>query len=267
MNIFRFELTKHLRSILLWSLGILALTLFMMSFFPFMQSEYELMDLVLKYYPEELLKAFGLANVQSMATLEGYIPFIFIFIQLILAMHASTLGFRALTVEESERTADFLLTKPITRTRIYLSKISSGVVQLLMIALFSWLTLTVMIAVFANEEPIDQKAMTMLYASIPLFQLVYFSLGLVISMSLRHVRSIMGYAMGLSFATYGIYSIKGILDIDWLKYATPFHYFESSAILKDATIDPTFLVLSSILIILSMIGSYQGYLRRNIPLY
>ncbi len=267
MTIFNFEVKKNLKSNMLWILGILIFMIIMMAFYPVISKEQELMDMILTYYPPELLKAFGLSNVQSFATIKGYLPFIFVFLQLMLAIYASVLGFSTLTLEESERTADFLLTKPVSRTKIFVLKLASAMSGLLLISIMTIVSIVFSIMIFATDETIDYSVMVWLYVSVPLFQLLFFSVGLFISMTLKRVRSVLGLAMGLSFASYGIYSIKEIIDVDWMGVFTPFHYFEAALIIKEGGLNGLFLGLSILIITICMIGSYRLYIKRNIALY
>ena len=267
MTIFKFEVKKNIGSTLLWIIGIFAFMITMMAFYPIIAQEQELMDMILAYYPPELLRAFGLSNVQSLATIEGYLPLIFVFLQLILAIHASVSGFSALTLEESDRTADFLLTKPVNRTQIYGSKVSAALFGLGFISLASVLAITTSIMLFAPDEPANQSVMNMLYVSIPLFQGVFFSIGLFVSMMLKRVRSVLGLAMGLSFFTYGSYAIKETIDSDWIGNITPFHYFDAAIIVQRGTLDAFYVVLSLLIIIVSVTSSFVLYKKRNIALY
>lgn len=267
MTIFKFEVKKNIGSTLLWIIGIFAFMITMMAFYPMIAQEQELMDMILAYYPPELLRAFGLSNVQSLATIKGYLPLIFVFLQLLLAIQASVSGFSALTLEESDRTADFLLTKPVNRTQIYSSKVSAALFGLGVISLASVLAIISTIMIFAPDETVNQSILNMLYVSIPLFQVVFFSVGLVVSMMLKRVRSVLGMAMGLSFFTYGSYAIKETIDSDWIGHITPFHYFDVAIIVQQGTLNTFYVILSVLIIIVSVIFSYVLYKKRNIALY
>lgn len=267
MTIFNFEVKKNIGSTLLWMIGIFMFMIIMMAFYPMIAEEQELMDMILAYYPPELLRAFGLANVQSLATIKGYLPLIFVFLQLILAIHASVSGFGALTLEESDRTADFLLTKPVSRTQIYGSKVGAALFGLGVVSMASILAVIATIMIFAPDETTNQSVMNWLYVSIPLFQGVFFSVGLIISMLLKRVRSVLGLAMGLSFFTYGSYAIKETIDSDWIGNITPFHYFDAATIVQQGALNTFYVALSLLIIVVSVLCSYWLYKKRNIALY
>ena len=66
------------------------------------------MNEMMEKFPEELLIAFGMNNM-NYATVLGYISFYFLFIQLCLAIQAGNYGFGLVSIEENELTADFLV--------------------------------------------------------------------------------------------------------------------------------------------------------------
>ena len=70
----------------------------------------------LKDYPEPVRKALGL-SVDSISSILGFYSYIFLYITLCGAIQAMNLGTSIISKEVSEKTADFLLTKPVTRHR------------------------------------------------------------------------------------------------------------------------------------------------------
>lgn len=266
MNVFKFELNKEKLSLGYWVLGILSLLIFLMVFYPFIKNQQDSMDLILSDYPEQLLKAFGMSNSESLSTLEGYLPFVFIFLSLLLAVFASIKGFAVLSTEESDQTADFLFSKPISRKRLFVIKVMVGLIVLFVIWLVSVGSLHLFTIMFASDEVFKMKLLIPLYISLLLFMLIYFSLGMLLSMMSKYVRSTLGYAMGLSFLTYALYSLTGISDSKVFGYFSPFYYFEASAIISTGGLNLFFTSLSLIIVGLSVIGSYYLFLHRDLTL-
>ncbi|MDH8676502.1 ABC transporter, partial [Fusibacter bizertensis] len=52
--------------------------------------------------------------------------------------------------------------------------------------------------------------------------------------------------------------------LDFLKYLTPFKYFEASTLLKNGAFELKYLILSLIIVIVSIIGTYTVYPRRDL---
>jgi ABC-2 type transport system permease protein len=53
-------------------------------------------------------------------------------------------------------------------------------------------------------------------------------------------------------------------DLDFLKYLTPFKYFDAALLLHESRLDMTFVYLSVAIIVLSMTGAYVTYARRDL---
>jgi len=99
-----------------------------------------MMTEMLAKFPKELLIAFGMDNL-NYATILGYISFYFLFIQLCLAIQAGNFGFGLVSIEENEMTADFLLTRPVSRMKILTSKILAAISSMLLTDLVFWISL------------------------------------------------------------------------------------------------------------------------------
>jgi ABC-2 type transport system permease protein len=264
MNVFKFELNREKLSLIYWAVGIVSLIIFFMGFYPLMQDQQASMDLVLKYYPEELLRAFGMSGSESLTTLKGYLPFVFVFLQLLLAVFASIKGFATLSQEESDQTADFLFSKPITRKKLFIIKIAVGILILMIVWLVSVASIHAFSFVFASDEMLEMSQLFPLYVSLFFFMLIYFSVGMLLSMMSKYVRSTLGYAMGLSFLTYALYSLVGIIDSKLFGYFTPFYYFEASSIISSSGLDTFYTIVSLLIIVVGMFGSYRLFLKRNL---
>ena len=101
MNIYKQEFKMIRGSVLTWSLSIAALLVIMMSFFSTMAADAEMLKLVMDQMPEELLIAFGMTGL-DMSQVLGFFGFLFLFVQLCLAIQASNYGFGLLSLEERD---------------------------------------------------------------------------------------------------------------------------------------------------------------------
>ncbi len=264
MNIFRYEFRIKRKSILLWSLSLSGFFIFYMAFFPTLVKDSSAFESIMESFPKELLSAMGLNRELSLASLLGYFSLTFTLIQLGLGIQSAIYGFSILSEEERELTADFLMTKPVSRTKIYLSKLIAAFLSLmitsLLVALGGWISLIF----FNGNEPYETTHVILLFMTIPIFQLIFLSLGMVISLLFQKVRSVLSLSMGLVLGLYVVNSIKGLLDNEGLGYFTPFHYFEPGDILRSGTYDLSLVLISFLIIGFSFIGSFILYHKRDI---
>ena len=97
------------------------------------------MNQMLAKFPPQLLAAFGMGNM-DLASVLGFFGFLFVFVQLCLAIQASNYGFGLVSVEESELTADFLLSKPVSRRQVLTSKLLAAFTSLAITDLVVWVS-------------------------------------------------------------------------------------------------------------------------------
>src|SRR4030067_2154603 len=146
-NIYRHEFLTRLKSVVIWSLAMAIIIVFYFSLFPVFADQAALMNEFLARYPAQLRAAFGLDKI-DLSTVLGFYAFIFMFVQLCLAIQASNYGFGLVSVEENELTADFLLSKPVSRTRVMTSKLLAAFTSLAITDLVIWVCTYVSLSLF-----------------------------------------------------------------------------------------------------------------------
>jgi ABC-2 type transport system permease protein len=235
-----------------------------MGIYPSFGSDAELMTKMLSNYPEEFLKAFGMGDLALILTLLGYFAFALLFVQILIAMQSSIYGFGILSKEERELTADFLLAKPISRSEVIVAKFMAVMTALLItdiiLVLFSLLSLSV----FSNGNTYEINDFLLVISTVPFFQLFFVSVGMLISVSVKKIRSVMSYAMGFSLGLYMIYSIKGIIDSDLMGYLTPYSHFDIMYIVANHQWDYKMIFFNIGVSIVSLVSAYILYTKRNI---
>lgn len=264
MNIYKFELKGYMRTIWIWILSLIALLIMYMAFYPIMSDDAQMMDKILEHYPEELLKAFGMGENISFATVLGYFTFTFVFVQLCLAIQSAYYGFNFLSIEERELTADFLYSKPVTRRNVFIQKHLAAVTALLLSDLAVWIGSFLAIEIFRGSNTYEANNLMILLISIPIFQLFFFSIGLVVTTLSKKIRSVISYAMALSFGLYILNAIRSIVGGELLGMISPYYYFEPGYILTHGKLNINLTLLGIAVIIISNILGYNLYLRRNI---
>jgi ABC-2 type transport system permease protein len=263
-NIYKHEFRTRLKSVVIWSLALTVLVAFYFSMFPIFADQAALMNEFLARYPQELRAAFGMDRM-DLSTVLGFYSFIFMFVQLCLAIQASNYGFGLVSIEESELTADFLLSKPVSRTQVLTSKLLAALTSLTITNLVVWVSSFAAISLFRGEREYEPLTLLLLLLSIVIFQLFFLSVGLVISLLVKRVRSVTPYALGLGFGTYVLSAFSGVFGEVKLELITPFKHIDAAYIVQHGAYD-TPLVLLNVAVTLVALGvSYWLYTRRDIP--
>jgi len=264
MNIFRQEFSMRLKSVITWSVAQAALIWVYVSMFAAIGQDAEFMSEMMSKFPKALLTAFGMTGL-DFATILGFYSFVFFFIQLLLAIQAANYGFSLVSIEEREWTADFLLTKPVTRTQILTSKFLAALAGLTITNAVVWIGTFVFLNLYKGEKMFEIKALLLMLASIILFQLFFLCVGLVISLLVKRIRNVTPYAMALGFGMYVLSVFGDLLGESALEKLTPFKHFEPNYILHNGTWDLPLVLISVAVIVIAVAGSYLLYARRDIP--
>ncbi len=264
MNIYMHEFKMNIRSVIIWSLALSLIIFVFMSMFNAIASDAELLNEMMAKFPEELLMAFGMTDI-DMSTILGFYAMIFIFCQICIAVQAANYGFSLVSVEERDLTADFLLAKPVRRTKILTSKLLSAITGLTITNLVVWISSFIFIDMFRDGRPYETKTLLLLLSSIVIFQFVFLTVGMLISLLVKRVRNVTPYSMALAFGMYLLNAFGGMLGEEKLELITPFKHFEPNYIINNAAFDLPLVLISASFIIISVVGSYVLYTRRNIP--
>lgn len=264
MNIFKHELNMKKKSIIIWSLSLATFMIFYMAFFPAISKDSVSFDSIMNSFPEEMLQALGIREGLSLASLMGYFTLTFAMMQLAIAVQSANYGFSILSEEERELTADFLMTKPVSRSRIYFSKLFAALLSLFITAMAVGISSFIALELFNGGDSYEISHIFKLVLTVPIFQLVFLSMGMFISLLFKKVRSVLSLSMGLAIGLYVVNSVSGIVDSDILGYISPYYYFEPGVILVDGSYDLKLFGIASGIIIVALVSSYIIYKRRDI---
>jgi ABC-2 type transport system permease protein len=263
MNIYLHEFKMNFKSVTSWSIALFLLILLYMSIFPSFAGEAEALNDVLENFPEGFLAAFGMDGM-DMSTVLGFFGMVVLFSQICIAIQAANYGFALVSVEERELTADFLLSKPVGRIRILTSKLLAALTGLAITNVVVWISSFVCISIFRDGRPYETKTLVLLLLTIAFLQLFFLTVGMLISLLVKKIKSVTPYSMGLVFGLYVLSAFGGMIGDDKLTYITPFKHFESKYIVAHAAFDLPLVLISVSAIIISVAGSYILYTKRDI---
>jgi len=262
MNVFRFEFKQLIRSTLSWSLALGLVVIIFMSFYPVYYEQIAIMKPLFDNLPELLLKSLGV-NVDTLFTGLGFYSFILMYIQLIAAMQAMMIGLGVVGKEVRLKMNDFILTKPMSRSSILIQK-SLAIFSHLLI---TWIFLSGLSWVMLNSVetgPLNYQVFILFTLSTLLLQVMFASVGLLTAVLLRKLKSVVGVSMSVVFTLFVMNLMQAILDEPWLRYLSPFQWFEKSYIFYNSSFEWPMLAMCALISIGSCAGAYVVYIRKDI---
>jgi ABC-2 type transport system permease protein len=258
------ELRVRFRSVIVWSVAVAALLFVFTSMFPGFSAQAAAVREMFARFPPVLLDAFGMQSTDLSALL-GFYGFLFVFVQLCLAIQAGNYGFGLVSIEETELTADFLLTRPVSRVQVMTSKLLAALSSLTITNAVVWVASFSCLAAFSGGQPWDAGTVALVLATIVLFQLFFLAVGLILSLLVKRVRSVTPFSLALGFGMYILNAFGSVLAQAKLEYLTPFKHLDPGFIVRTLRLD-TPLVLANAAVSVIAIGlSYWLYVRRDIP--
>lgn len=177
------------------------------------------------------------------------------------AFYAALCAVGILSKEEKERTADFLLTHPVSRTRIITEKLIAVLIQITAMNIIIYALSVGSIA--AVGEAIPWKEISLLHIAYYLLQLELAGICFGISAFLH--RGSVGIGLGIAAVMYFLNLIANISETaEFLKYITPFGYCEGADIVSSGNLDGAKLAVGAVIGISGIVIAYLKYTKKDI---
>lgn len=177
------------------------------------------------------------------------------------AFFASLCAVGMLSKEEKERTAEFLLTHPVNRTRIITEKLAAILIQITSLNLIVFAVSAGSMA--AVGETIPLKEISLLHCAYYLLQLEL--AGICFCFSAFMKKGSVGAGLGLAAVMYFLNLIANITEsARFLKYITPFGYCEGADIITNGCLDAKLTAIGAAAGIAGILAAYVKYMGKDI---
>ena len=166
-----------------------------------------------------------------------------------------------LSKEEKDKTAEFLLTHPVSRVRIVTEKLLAVFLQITAMNLLIYLLSAGSMILIGEEIP---------WKELNLFHLAYYILqlelgGICFGISAFVRKGSIGVGLGIATIMYFLNIIANITDAaEFLKYITPFGYCEGTDIVTNGKLDITLILIGTVIGLIGIVAAYVKYTRKDI---
>jgi len=226
-NVFLKTLRDQRRALLWWGIGLVAITVITMLFYPSFADAPEF-DNLLEQMPEALVKAFA-GEFSDFTSPEGFLntQLFFFFIPVLFLVYTVGFGSGAIAGEEARGTLELLLSNPVTRWQVVTQKFGAMVIATLVLAVFLWVGLVIGAAIVDMEVSLLGLAAVTLNAT--LLGLVFGALALALGCVRGNRGLSMGGASALGVAAYFLNALAPLAEtLEPLQKLSPFYYYISS---------------------------------------
>lgn len=260
MTIYIKELKQSFRSLCIWTASIAFMMLVCILLFPEMKSE---MDSVSDLFANMggFTAAFGMDKL-SFGEIMGFYG---IECGNVLSIgggfFAALAGISVLANEEKERTAEFLLTHPVSRLSVVSQKLLSVLTQVVVLNLVV-VGVSLISAAVVGEE-FEMKEFILLHIAYLLMQLEISCICFGISAFIR--RGSIGIGLGLALALYFLNIVCNISEqAEFLRYITPYAYADASSIISEAKLDIGLIAVGTVIAVIGAAVGFFRYLKKDI---
>lgn len=262
MVIFKFEMIQLKKSIIIWSV-ILSISIYLMLpvYINMIANAANGME---SLGDNSFFESIGL-NMDVLLDPMGIYFFLTFFIMFACAINGLNMGIKIMTKEYMQNSADFLMTKPWSRGKVYVSKFSAAAVEAIIIGVL-YTIMSYLGMIKGTNDIFNTKILVFIAASITLVQLLFLAFGMLFGTIFPKIRATLPVSAGVVFVSYATGSMSRIVGIELLRYLSPLHYFNGSEIILTASYEGKFILALSILLLLFLGVGYNLFCKKDIAL-
>ncbi len=262
MNIFLRELQAYRKSTIIWAASLCALLGVFMGMYPAFSADVEGLYKVLENFPAAFRALINISPETFFSVL-GFYGYILGFAILAASIQAMNLGVGVISKEGAGKTADFLLSKPIRRSRIVSAKLAAVLVAILftnvVFVAASWLAVTA-----TTSESFSSGTLLLMASTMLLVQLIFLALGTLFAVTIPKIKSVVAVSLPTVFAFYIIGAIGDVLENVEVRWVTPFRYYDPAYIITNETLETKFLIVEVVFVVVALVASYVIFARKDI---
>jgi len=260
-NLYFKELKRYRNSFIGWSLSIIVFSFLGMAFYPMLMHG-DMLKQITAFLENPIMKnmmtAFG-ASIDIWTNVLGfYSTRNAMFIMLIGSFFSMLLAGKILAREEQEKTAEFLLAKPVTRLEVVRSKLAVYLTYLILLNIVISIIGFLSLEIFKGDSQYSLKAFFIHWFYALLLMLTFGAIGLFLSLLIKRGRPITNLSIGIIVGAYFIDILSRVTPAaDKFGYLSPFKFVDSGVLRPDYTLAGWrvmyFLGISLVLFILTFV--------------
>jgi ABC-2 type transport system permease protein len=241
---------------------IAAFVAMMMSEFSAYYNNPEMKD-ILESIPKAMLEAFAMGNA-NLTTVSGFVSIASVYFYIMLGIFAALLGSSIISKEERDKTVEFFLTMPISREKVIVSKWIAAAILCIII------NCVTILSVFGTTAQYDKvvdfnQFMGLMMLAIFIIQMIFLNIGMLLAAIMKRYKKSGTYSMSILLGLYILSIFVSLSDkIEFLKYVTPFKYFEANYILREGQLEGVYIFISLAITIVSFAGTIIVYPKRDL---
>lgn len=263
MNIFLREMKAHRRALILWSVGMLFMIVSGMAKYAGYSTSGQSMNEIMSQVPKSIRAVLGIGDF-DLTKATGFYGMLFLYLLIMVTIHAAMLGANIIAKEERDKTVEFLMVKPVSRSGIITAKLLAALANVIILNIVTLALSISIVGQYGKGESITGEILILMVGMF-ILQLVFLFIGTGVAAVSRNPHVSATAATTVLLVTF---ILSAVIDmnssLEGLKYITPFKYFEAENMMYGGGIDPVFIILSLAIIAVLAGVTYVFYTKRDL---
>ena len=262
MNMYVHELRSLRKSTVIWTLAMIAVAGLYFGIYPSVAKDASGFAKLLGAYPAPVRAALGV-SIANIASIVGYYAMIYTLVALCAAVQAMIMGVSILSKEARERTADFLLVKPVSRAAIVSAKLLASLTMLAATDVFYYFAALILANIVKTTE-YSGKVFLLINLTLLFLQLIFLVIGLTVSVFFSKLKAVLPISLGVVFGLYILGALITLGKSSADRYVSPFRYFDTQYITLHTGYETPYLVAAAVIFVVGIAVSYIVYGKKDI---
>jgi ABC-2 type transport system permease protein len=266
-NLFIGELKGNALSLIVWTLLITALISLTMSVYgTFLENNSKILAMM-SILPEGMLQFKGISDTDNLFSVLGFYSANNVIYMMVLgSIYAIILSSNILLKEEYNKTAEYLLSWPMTRSEVFTGKTAVVFLNVVLLnivtAAAGFISMTIV-----KTEPYSVYAFLILTLYTLLLNLFFGAVGLFMSTLVKRARPITTLSIGLVLVLYFLFTLSKITDsLSGIGYISPFKFVNLDTVNPEYRLEFRNLIYFIGFSLILTILAYRLYKRKDIYL-
>jgi len=220
------ELKRNRKSFILWTSILIFICILLTALYPSVAGDIQAL-VSSKMVSENMQDFFGMRMDLWTNVLNYFSTYYGFHVIILSSVFSIVVGCTIIAKEEGFGTADFLLTRPLTRNQIVLSKLCAYLTLLITLHIILSALILFMFTLVQNENGYNMKSFWVMESYGFMLNLFFGLMGMFLSILIKRGKSFVGAGVGIVLGSFIFEAISRIDEVvRWLGYISPFNFVD-----------------------------------------
>lgn len=264
INIIKRKFAEQRKGVIYYAIGLLAYIWSLIALYPTITSKISFEEYI-KAFPEDLMKFFGSSSGGMISSIENFLTFEYlgVFFVLILSFFVASSAGSSIAGAIEQKTIDFDLSQPISRTKYLLSQTSVTTIYIIILTAFN--SVAIYLTSRLHGVKLNPSGLLALFILALAIMLSIYGLAIVLSTLLKSKALVMTSTVFLVLAMNIFQSLTSIVDkLEKFQKSTIFYMYDPQNTLVEGTLNIKHLAVYMLVYLLGIIISLNIFNRKDL---